>query len=343
MAGLTSDDRPMTNGAVEGPQGSTAASSQTLGDEQTLADSDQTLSDADQTSADSDQTNADCDQLASDRDQEASDRDLASGADADTHDASQGIRERSAQRRDQTARARMQTGERRDETASARDIAALARDRAADARDRAIAQHELAEEETAGPRALSGTDNVIRASGRRRRAAQHYAQAAEYRALAAEDRQAAAQDREQAARDRLHSATERTGARAQPAFDHELDGCRRTSGGLVIAVVEFAGSDPDGQGPSGEMVERVVALVSAQLRSYDVVMRLDDDRLMCAMSDMTVANARERFTAIATTIADTSDAAAIRTGYAEVAPDEPAVGANGHRPRSHPRRRPADR
>ena len=344
VAGLPSGDPPVTNGRVEGLQGNIAASSQTLEDEQslsdsdqslaeseqTLADSDQTLSDADQTGSDSDQTSADCDQLASDRDQQASDRDLASGADEDTHDASQAVRERSAQRRDQTGNARMDTGEQRDEIASTRDLAALARDQAADVRDRTMAQREFADEQDDGGRTLSNTGTAVRASGRRKRVAQHYAQAAEYRALAAEDRQAAAQDREQAARDRLGGATDPlTGARAQAAgltdVDHELDRCRRTYGRLVVAFVELVVNDTDRHHPSDEMLKRVTALITSQLRSYDLVIRLDGDQLVRAMSNMTVPDARERFTAIAAAITDSSDEGTILTGYADMAPDETAT------------------
>jgi diguanylate cyclase (GGDEF)-like protein len=222
------------------------------------------------------------------------------------------------------------TGERRDAIAIARDLAALARDRAADARDRAMAEREFADEPGVGGRPLTATDKAIRAKGRRKRAAQHYAQATEYRALAAQDRQAAARDREQAARDRSRVASEpATGARARAAgltdVDRELSRCRRTSGSLVVAFVAVVANDAEGHHLSDEMLERVSACATSQLRSYDLVIRIGGDRLACAMSNMTVADARKRFTSIAAAITGASDESAIQTGFAAVAPYETAT------------------
>jgi GGDEF domain-containing protein len=224
---------------------------------------------------------------------------------------------------------RLESGEHRDAIAHARDLAALARDRAADARDRAMAQHEVGAEGDGGER-LVDTEETVRSKARRHRAAQHYAQAAEYRALAAQDRQAAAQDRERAARDRLSAANDPpTRARAQTAVladvAHELDRCRRTNGRLVVAFVEAVAGDSDADDLSEATLERVAARVTSQLRSYDLVVRLGGGRLVCALSNMTLADARERFAAITAAIADASDESSIQAGFADAAPDETAT------------------
>ena len=61
------------------------------------------------------------------------------------------------------------------------------------------------------------------------------------------------------------------------------------------------------------------------MRSYDLIVRLGGDEFLCAMSNMTLLEARERFSAIATALAASSETGAIRTGFAELTPDETAT------------------
>jgi hypothetical protein len=65
--------------------------------------------------------------------------------------------------------------------------------------------------------------------------------------------------------------------------------------------------------------------MKARLRPYDLIIRLRDDEFVCAMSNMTLLAARERFRAITIALADASDGGAIRTGFADLAPDEGAT------------------
>lgn len=320
---------------------------QTLADsEQTLADSDQTLSDADQTGADNDQTSADSDQVASDRDQAASDRDLASGdANPGAHELSRDIRQRTTRQRAQTAHTRLEAANKRDAIGHARDLAALARDQAADARDLAMLQRDAAYEQDLDTRMVTGEEIIMRAAEGRKRAAQHRAQTAEQRALAAQDRQAATEDREQAARDRLQALADLealarqlaiaetdplTGSRGRAAglidLDHEVDRCRRTTGLLVVVYVDFVGlkavNDTMGHGAGDELLKRGVQLIKEHLRSYDLVIRLGGDEFLCVISNMPLLDARQRFSGIAAALAAASYPGAIRTGFAELTPDE---------------------
>jgi len=322
--------------------------------DQTLSDTDQTLSDADQTSSDRDQTSAEVDQLAADQDQVASDRDLAAGGDVRTHDASRDARgritlerKRTADRREQSAQARLYASKQRDAVANARDLAAIARDQAAAARDLAMAQLDDADEHDGGP-GVTGTKGMLAAAGRRRSAAGYRATAAEHRALAAEDRQVAARDRELAARERLESGADReafarelaiaatdglTGARTRaaglPELDLELDRCRRRGGLLVVVYVDVVGlkivNDTQGHTVGDELLKRIVAVIKAHLRSYDLVIRVGGDEFLCAMSNTSLADARERFRQVAAALAGESGPGAIRTGFAKLAPDETAV------------------
>jgi len=322
-----------------------AEDEQTLVDgERTLAERDQTLSDADQTSSDSDQTSAENDQWASDRDQAASDHDLAWGVDPGTHEFSRDIRQRGTRQREQSAECRDGVGGIRDASANSRDLAALARDEAAQARDTATSGRESANQQDDWARAM-GADIVMHVSEERTRAAELRAHVAELRELAAQDRQAAAHDRAEAAEERQRARIDRralarqlevaaidplTGARARTAglseLDHELERCVRTSGLLVVAYVDVVGlkktNDTEGHCAGDELLIRVVAVIKEHLRSYDLVIRLGGDEFLCAMSNMTLANARLRFKPIAATLAAAPDAGAIRTGFAQLAPEQ---------------------
>jgi diguanylate cyclase (GGDEF)-like protein len=354
MANLSSGDHPedSTNGTINGvhrlsiPASRGCSDEQTAADtEQTLSESDQTLADSDQTTGERDQTSADSDQAASDRDQAASDRDLAHGVDPREYEASRDIRRRTAREREQTAAARLESAHERDATAAARDLAALARDRAAAARDLAMAQRD-ADFEHDDARAITGAAIITRAADQRRRAAQYREQAAEHRVQAARDREAAAMDRERSARDRLQALADRealaralaateidplTGARTRAAgltdLDHEIDRSRRTGSTLVIVYVDAVGlkrlNDTEGHDVGDRLLKRVVSLISEHLRPYDLVVRLAGDEFLCAMSNMTRREARQRFSAIAGALADSSPGA-IRTGLAELTGGETA-------------------
>jgi diguanylate cyclase (GGDEF)-like protein len=313
--------------------------------DQTLGEIDQTLSDSDQSASDSDQTSAERDQYAADRDQAASDRDLAHGLDPLAYRFSREIRQRSAREREQTASARLATARRRDETALARDLAALARDHAASARDLAMAQHDAAHEQLDGTLGLTDGEIIVRAAAQRERAAAHRAQAAAQRDLAAGDRLAAAGDREQAAADREHALRDReelarqlaisetdplTGARTRGPglsdLERELDRCRRANGLLVVAYVDVVGlkavNDRNGHLAGDDLLKRVVAVIRAHLRSYDLIVRLGGDEFLCAMSSMTLPDARQRFAEVGHELAGSPGGGAIRTGYAQLNPEE---------------------
>jgi diguanylate cyclase (GGDEF)-like protein len=356
MASLSPGDRSeqSTNGTIKGLRNGSIGAAGWVGDEQTLVDTEQTLADSDQTLADSDQTSgerdqssADSDQAASDRDQAASDRELARGVDPLEHEASRDVRRRTAREREQTAGARLESAEQRDMTAQARDVAALARDRAGAARDQAMAQRD-ADYSCDDGRAMTGAEIVMRAAEQRRRAVEYRLQAAEYRAQAARDRQAAAADRVRGARDRLRALADRealaralalteidplTGARVRAAgladLGREIDRSRRSGSTLVVVYVDLVGlkrlNDSEGHDAGDRLLQRLVVLISEHLRPYDLIARLGGDEFLCAMSNMTQAEAHQRFSAIAGALATSSEAGALRTGFAELRPSDSAT------------------
>jgi diguanylate cyclase (GGDEF)-like protein len=316
--------------------------------EQTLADGDQTVSDTDQTGSDNDQSSADVDQVAANRDQAASDHDLASGVNPGAHEFSRDARRRTARLREQTAQARLDGAIARDASARSRDLVAAARDQSATACDLAMAQSDAADAQGNGDRSLTRTEMAIRATDQRERAAQYRAQAAAHRAQATGDRQAAAEDRQQAAGELQraladHAALARelaltetdalTGARTRAAgltdLDHELDRCRRTSSELIVAYVDVIGlkaiNDSQGHQAGDRLLSRSVTLIRRHLRPYDLIIRLGGDEFLCAMSNMTLLDAHQRFSAIAAALADAPMDAAIRTGFAKYSPEQTAT------------------
>ena len=354
MASLASGDRSgdrAIDGQRDSPRGRRARyeQEQTVADgEQTLADREQAVADRAQALADRDQAAADREQALADRDQDASDHDLAAGGDPAAHAVSRDMRERTARERVLSARTRLQIAAERDVAAQARDRAARARDVAADARDRAMDRMDAAGAEQDRACAAAGVDAVIRAGALRTRAAVHRMRAADDRAWAARDRARAAEDRAAAAREREHAQHDRlealadrelladalaiaetdavTGARTRAAgladLERELDRCRRTNGTLTVCYVDVVGlkaaNDTHGHGAGDALLEDVVAGIRAHLRSYDVIIRVGGDEFVCALPNLSLSDARERFRQVTAALAAGPDPRAIRTGFAQL-------------------------
>jgi diguanylate cyclase (GGDEF)-like protein len=329
---MPADDDQTTNGGA-GNGASELDLQATLDEDQTTSDGDQSASDADQTAGDSDEAASEhdralsrADQRASNRDQEIADAELNDipGFDAardKAHEATRPARaDTSAARaataviRTQTAAERFDSADRRDETARLRDLAAQARDRAADARDRLVGDSE------AGP------------------AAQDRAQAAADRARAAADRERATADRKQAALDRDHARAallhahvdELTGSYRRGvgtlALQHEIDRARRSGGGLVLAFVDVDGlkevNDREGHAAGDQLLIDVVETIRAKLRSYDPVVRYGGDEFLCALSNVDIDSARERFAGIQLALGEAREGCSISVGLAELRSDD---------------------
>jgi diguanylate cyclase (GGDEF)-like protein len=255
--------------------------------------------------------------------------------------------DRTGGERELTAAARLQGAHERDATAQARDLAGRVRDRAAATRDSAMAQRDV-DDEWDGQRAVIGGQIFVRAADYRRRATDHRAQAAHHRAQAASDREAAGIDREQGARDRSQALVDRealaralavsetdplTGSRTWAAgladLDRELDRCHSTNSTLVLVHIDVVGlerlTDGAGHAAGDRLLQRVVARITEHLRSYDLVIRHGDDEFLCAISNVTLHEARGRFSAIAHALAAGSEAGTIRTGFAALRPGESAT------------------
>jgi hypothetical protein len=82
-------------------------------------------------------------------------------------------------RRDQSPQARLHAADQRDVTAYTRDQAVLTRDGAADARGLKLAQRDAADEHDNDARAVTGSEVIVLAAGKRKRASRPRAQTAE--------------------------------------------------------------------------------------------------------------------------------------------------------------------
>jgi diguanylate cyclase (GGDEF)-like protein len=368
VAGPAPGRRPAdsTNGAA-GQREAITPTTGTLGDELGLGDSDQTLADAaltasdsDQTAADSDQTAADGDQAAADTDQEASDRDLAHGGDRETHDATRDLRDQGADQRRRSGDERLEAAAARDAVARARDLVALARDQAAVLQDRELAARDAAWADD--PHPVTGAEIVLRAAQYRRRAAADRDAAAGGRTRAAGDREQAARDRERAARDRAQARRDResllhqlaiaeidtlTGAHTRAAglvdLDHEIDRARRTTRLLVVAYVDIVGlkivNDTLGHAAGDALLERAVAAMRSQLRTYDLIVRLGGDEFLCVMSATTIEDARRRFGAVEAALAADPEPCELKVGLAALGVQDSAADLIGRADADLPNRR----
>jgi diguanylate cyclase (GGDEF)-like protein len=341
VAGVTSGRDPVnpTSGTTHRQQHSIAPVSETMSDEQTLADRDQSFAEADQTGSERDQTAAGREQAAADRDQAASDRDLARGGDPEVHHRSREVRERSAQQRRYSAQQRVETADSRDRIARSRDLVGSARDHASEVRDLEL--------RTYAGSAGEDAEIVRRAAEDRRSAAVDRAAAAQRRAWAAADRGQAARDREHATRDRLQGREDRdelrhqlalaqtdglTGTRARAtgleALDHEVERARRTMAPLVVGYVDVVGlktvNDTHGHAAGDALLQHAVRAIRGHLRSYDLIVRIGGDEFLCVMSGATIDDAEHRFNVIQAGLAADPDRCEIRVGFAALAAEDSA-------------------
>jgi diguanylate cyclase (GGDEF)-like protein len=308
------------------------ARDQTASDrDQTSSAGDQTGSDQDQTWSDHDQTGSESDQRSADEDQHAADDDFAAGGDAITYHRSARARERSSRDRDAVSGLRDESAAARLGTGEDRDRAAALRDRGATGRDALARLHDL--EDDAG---ASREDVLLRAKRDRQRAAADRAKAADDRARAAADRQEAARERAEALRNsaeaadslKLATTDELTGAWTRTfglrEVSRELERAHRTGARLVLAFIDVDGlkdvNDSHRHLAGDELLQLVGETLRANVRPYDVIVRYSGEELVCAMPNLSAAEAGARFEKIAAALTAVSAEHSVTFGLAEAEP-----------------------
>jgi diguanylate cyclase (GGDEF)-like protein len=301
--------------------------------EQTWSDRDQTSSDQDQTWSDHDQTASDSDQRSAEEDQHAADDDLAAGGDSVVYHRSALARRRSSRDRAAVSAEREESAEARLRTADERDQAAALRDRGAAGRDELARLHDLEDDEKA-----SREDLLLRSRRDRARAAADRAKAADDRARAAADRRAAADERAEAVRRRTESThdlkfattDELTGAWTRSfgleEVSRELERAHRTGASLMLAFIDVDGlkqvNDSQGHLAGDTLLRLVGETLRANVRPYDVIVRYGGDELVCAMPNLSAAEARERFVKIAEALRAVDPEHSVTFGLAEAEPGD---------------------
>ena len=205
-------------------------------------------------------------------------------------------RSQAAEEQDRRADDRDRTAEDRDRVSEAHDLASENREERADARDR------RAEARDQATNSFDVGASSDRAGARRDRRG-----AAGDRSHAADDREAASTDRVLSAREReASSIDDLTGAHRRDAglveLQREIDRAKRTQTLLTLAFVDVDGlkltNDTLGHAAGDRLLCRVVDTMRDHMRSYDLIVRFGGDEFLCALPELTIAKAAERFVLI---------------------------------------------
>jgi len=305
--------------------------------DQVVSDADQTASDVDQSASDRDQAQAEADQRASDRDQAAADREYKarSSLDAASRQAyvlSRSLRDGGTLDREATRMVRAQIADERDLQATLRDQNARQRDLTAEGRDREAEQRECEAEELARELGDADLDGALEAVATARdHAAAARAQASADRGQAARDRLAAARDRErfQEELERAHldalTGAYRRGM-GEIVMRHEIERAQRSNGALVLAYVDVDGlkatNDRKGHTAGDALIRDVVGALRSRLRPYDPLTRWGGDEFVCAVSNTSAREARQRFEGAREALAAGRPGARFSFGLAALADDD---------------------
>jgi diguanylate cyclase (GGDEF)-like protein len=204
----------------------------------------------------------------------------------------------------------------RGESARLRDVTAGSRDVAADARDRLAGRREealLAIEDSRDSGDSTIRDLLTTSSLVRGHAAADRADAASDRRGAAADRVRAGADSGQARADLHHAQFDSlTGVYARELghimLQHEIDRSRRSGDPFVLGFIDVDGlkavNDCGGHAAGDVLLQDVVHVISARLRSYDAVVRVGGDEFLCGFSNTGLDAAGRRATDIREAVAE---------------------------------------
>jgi diguanylate cyclase (GGDEF)-like protein len=200
---------------------------------------------------------------------------------------------------------------------------AAARDSAADRRDRDSAKIErkMASRSTPLRTALTHAAEVrFHAARERAQAAEDRAQAAADREFAAELRSSILEELHQAHRDELTGAYRRRAG--EEALEDEIERASRSDSPLVLAFVDVDGlrevNNCEGHTVGDALLQNVVLAIRSNIRSYEPVVRFGGDEFVCAVTDLDLGQAGERFATVQDSLAESTPGGAISVGLAEL-------------------------
>jgi diguanylate cyclase (GGDEF)-like protein len=188
----------------------------------------------------------------------------------------------------------------RDRTAEDRDQASEDSDKASEARDeRAEARDERAEVREAASNRFEPGAASDRAGAKRDRQG-----GASDRTHAGHDREAASTERALSARERADFLVdELTGAhRREPGImelEREMARAKRTARPFVLAFIDVDGlkvtNDSLGHTAGDQLLCQAADAIRDHIRAYDLIVRYGGDEFLCGLTELSVAEAAERF------------------------------------------------
>lgn len=108
-------------------------------------------------------------------------------------------------------------------------------------------------------------------------------------------------------------------------MERETARAKRTKHPFVLAFVDVdrlkATNDSLGHAAGDHLLRRTVESMRKHLRSYDLIVRFGGDEFVCALVDLSMSVAAERFEAINADLAET-DQSSITVGLAELKPED---------------------
>lgn len=100
---------------------------------------------------------------------------------------------------------------------------------------------------------------------------------------------------------------------------------QRTNQPFVLAFVDVDGlkgtNDSLGHVAGDDLLRHAVEMIRAHLRSYDLIIRYGGDEFLCALPDVTMAEAARRFSLVNADLKATYQAS-VSTGLTELAADD---------------------
>jgi diguanylate cyclase (GGDEF)-like protein len=112
----------------------------------------------------------------------------------------------------------------------------------------------------------------------------------------------------------------------EEALQDEIERARRSDSPLVLAFVDVDGlrevNNREGHTVGDALLQSVVLAIRSKIRSYEPVVRFGGDEFVCAVADLDLEQAGERFASIQDSLAESSPGSAISVGLAELREDD---------------------
>ncbi len=108
-------------------------------------------------------------------------------------------------------------------------------------------------------------------------------------------------------------------------LERDMARAKRTNRPLTLAFVDIDGlkkrNDSKGHAAGDRLISQTADSLRAHLRSYDLIIRFGGDEFLCALVDVDIAEAGERFSRVNANLSETEQAS-VTVGLAELREDD---------------------